>query len=439
MKSRHNRAIIAPNLTASDEMNDNILVLFNTYKDGLNLSQIISHTKIPRRTLQRRIQSLIQEGKLRRLGKGPATRYNIVTAVTVKKTKFHRQGPVSYSPDFLEYYIPQKTFFLEPEVQEKLWKSANRLGDTAKNETFALQIYEQLLIDLSWSSSKLEGNSYSLLETEYLLRNQQQASGKDQIETQMILNHKEAVSFLIRNKTKLEFTSATIRSIHALLSDSLLSNQDDRGKIRTTPVGIEGSVYIPLNVPVLLQEQFDLFIHKIAAIKDPFEQSFFAMVFIPYIQPFVDINKRTSRITCNIPFIKNNITPLSFNTTDRDEYIKAMIAVYEKNDIEPLKELFIDAYSSSALRYQAARSALVPPHPLKIKYRDFIKNGVAQLIKTQKNNPRELNYDLVDKEDREELINLLAKEIQGLHEGNFVVYHVLPSEFEKWARKFRKE
>lgn len=423
MKSRHNLA-----KTNSDQ---DILDFIESLPDGVTPNQVTKYTGLSSRTALRRLQDLIKSNHIVRTGKGPSTRYKKIFSQAVPT----QRSAVGYNPDFLEKYLPNKTFFLNAETRKELFQLGQRTGDTAQLETFIARIYERLLIDLSWSSSKLEGNTYSLLETEALLNNHMQAQGKDQIETQMILNHKDAVDFIIRNRQTIDLNPISIRNIHALLSSDLLADSNDGGRYRDTPIGIEGSCYIPINIPQYLRDEFELFTKKARAIKDPFEQSFFTLIFIPYLQPFIDINKRTSRILCNMPFITNSLSPLSFNEIERDTYVKAMIAIYETNDISDLVQLFTHAYRSSALRYQVAKNSLVAPNPLKIKYRDFIRQGISNLIKDLNYQTTVLSYDRVDFADRADLLKLIEKELKGLHEGNFARYDVLPSEFEEWHKK----
>jgi Fic family protein len=176
---------------------------------------------------------------------------------------------------------------------------------------YARQLFDRLLIDLSWNSSRLEGNTYSLLETMRLLEVGKAAQGKDLKETQMILNHKAAIEFLI-NLSEVKVNRYTLLSLHTLLSDNLMSDPTASGRLRFIPVGIAKSAYQPSAIPQVIEECFDLLIKKANKINDPFEQAFFLMVQIPYLQPFDDVNKRTSRLAANIPLLQKNLCPLSF-------------------------------------------------------------------------------------------------------------------------------
>ena len=161
--------------------------------------------------------------------------------------------------------------------------------------TYARQILSRLIIDLSWASSRLEGNTYSRLDTERLILFGQSAEGKDAVETQMILNHKAAIEFLVDAADELRFNKYTLLNLHALLSDNLLANHDAVGRLRELPVEISGSVFHPMAIPQVLAECFTQILDTAEAIRDPFEQSFFVMVHLPYLQPFEDVNKISTR------------------------------------------------------------------------------------------------------------------------------------------------
>jgi Fic family protein len=158
--------------------------------------------------------------------------------------------------------------------------------------TYARHILNRLLIELSWNSSRLEGNTYSLLDTKRLIEFGQEAEGRDRLEAQMILNHKDAVEFLVGNAAEIGFNRYTILNLHAILANNLLADERAAGRLRHIGVCIDGSVYHPPETPQLVEECFDQMLATAAAITDPFEQSFFVMVQLPYLQPFDDVNKR---------------------------------------------------------------------------------------------------------------------------------------------------
>ena len=164
----------------------------------------------------------------------------------------------------------------------------------------------------------------------------------------MILNHKDAIEFLVDGAEEIGFNRYTLLNLHALLADNLLADPEATGRLRHIGVGIAGSVFHPLEMPPLIQECFDQVLAAASAIRDPFEQAFFAMVQLPYLQPFDDVNKRVSRLAANIPLFKGNLSPLSFEDVPRDLYTEAILGVYELKRIELLRDVFLWAYGRSA-------------------------------------------------------------------------------------------
>lgn len=166
----------------------------------------------------------------------------------------------------------------------------------------------------------------------------------------MILNHKNAIKYIIDNKHEIKLSKKDFQNIHILLWKWLLL-ENHLWKIRKSEVNIGGSSYTPLSNPFQLEEQFEIFLQKLNEIKNPFEQSLFILVFIPYFQIFMDINKRTSRIWANIPLITNWLIPFSFLQINDRDYINAILAIYELNDVSLMRELFVNNYLLNIKRY----------------------------------------------------------------------------------------
>lgn len=304
--------------------------------------------------------------------------------------------------------------------------------------TFARQIFNRLLIDLSWNSSRLEGNTYSLLETERLLAFGETMEEKSLTETQMILNHKAAIEFLVENSDMISFNSFLIRNLHALLSENLLSEPVDSGQIRKIPVGIGGSVYLPPEIPLVIEESLRLLLEKVSKIKDPFEQAFFIMVHIPYLQPFVDVNKRVSRLAANIPLIKNNLCPLSFIDVPEKYYVDGTLGIYELNQIELLRDVFVWAYKRSSQRYIVITQTLGEPDPFRMRHRQSIKLVVSEVVKSKLGKQKGLQYvqnwtkSHIPKADQLTFMTIVEKELNSLHLGNIARYKITSSEFKVW-------
>ncbi|HVC57260.1 MAG TPA: Fic family protein, partial [Stellaceae bacterium] len=296
------------------------------------------------------------------------------------------------------------------------------------------------MIDLAWNSSRLEGNTYSLLDTKRLIELGEEAEGRAHLEAQMILNHKDAIEFLVSAADEIGFNRYTILNLHALLANNLLADPTAAGRLRYIAVGIERSAFHPLEVPQLIEESFDQILATAAAITDPFEQAFFLMVQLPYLQPFDDVNKRVSRLAANIPFIKGNLSPLSFADVPRSIYTDAVLGVYELNKVDLLKDVFIWAYERSAARYAAVRQSLGEPDPFRLRYREQIRELIADLIRARIGR-KEVAARIaawskkeIGPDDGARFAAIVETELTSLHEGNFARYRIRPSEFEAWRR-----
>jgi len=213
------------------------------------------------------------------------------------------------------------------------------------------------------------------------------------------------------------------------------------GRLRTNAVGIGRSVYHPPDTPQLIEEFFNMILRKADAITNPFEQAFFTMVHIPYLQPFDDVNKRVSRLAANIPLNRRNLAPLSFTDTPEELYISGLLAIYELNRFELLKEVFIYAYERSAARYASVRQTLGEPDSFRLKYRSQIGDLISAIIKGGKSKI-EASVEIQTTalgllpEDRSRFITSVESELLSLHEGNFARYKVTPSAYKKWKDQF---
>ena len=260
----------------------------------------------------------------------------------------------------------------------------------------------------------------------------------------MILNHKDAIEFLVGTAEEIGFNRYTILNLHALLANNLLADPDAAGRLRHIGVGIERSVFHPLEVPQLIEECFDQILATASAIADPFEQAFFVMVQLPYLQPFDDVNKRVSRLSANIPLIKGNLSPLSFDGVPREAYIDAVLGVYELNRIELLKDVFIWAYERSAARYAAVRQSLGEPDPFRLRHRAALREVVGAVIRGRMDKRQATGFVSawtqahIDPEERERFRETAEGELLGLHEGNFARYQIRPSEFAAWREAWNR-
>jgi len=197
----------------------------------------------------------------------------------------------------------------------------------------------------------------------------------------MILNHKAAIELLVDNAGEIGFNRYTILNLHALLSNNLLGDPQAGGRLRSIDVGIGGTVFHPLTGLQLIEEMFNQVLEKASAIDDPFEQSFFAMVQLPYLQPFEDVNKRVSRLAANIPLIRRNLAPLSFVDVPERDYIDSILGVYELKRVELFRDVFVWAYERSSARYAAVRQSIGEPDRFRLTHRQLLHDIVAEVVR----------------------------------------------------------
>lgn len=439
---------------------DSMVAAIAAAPDGLGVDAVQAmFPELPRRSLQRYLASLIEEGRLLAAGEGRARRYHAAATqapsqVLVTESELPlspsglevradvtrplaRRRPVGYRREFLFDYQPNASFYLSSALRDKLHDLGRSPHEGTPAGTYARQVLDRLLIDLSWASSRLEGNTYSRLDTQNLIQFGQLAAGKDQLEAQMILNHKAAIEMLVEQAGEIGFNRYTVQNLHALLAENLLPESAAGGRLRRIDVAISGSVYQPLAVPQRIVEHFDTLLAKAQAIEDPFEQAFFAMVQLPYLQPFDDVNKRTSRLAANIPLIRHNLAPLSFVDVPHDLYIEGTLGVYELNRVDLLRDVFEWAYERSCQRYTVLRDALPAPDPLRLKHREVVRAVVAEVVANQVRRDdmtgiRNRALALVDPEDVDSVVALVFNELHQLHEGNIARYRLRPSEFRAW-------
>ncbi len=440
---------------------------------GLTLAQLLTmHKKVTRRTAQRTLSQLLESGLIKSQGEARARRYfslkmsaaalgeetpNTALATRdvfpsdielsadskeilsyVDRPVLARQ-PVGYQSDFLDSYVPNKTAYLPLALRQHLRKVGTTALVDAPAGTFSREIMGRLLIDLSWASSHLEGNTYSRLDTRALIEQGQIAQGKAALETQMILNHKSAIEMLVSNLDQAQFNRFTLMNLHSCLAENLLPNSADEGRIRQHAVDIGRSVYRPLAGERQLNSAFDAMLAKLQKIKDPFEQSFFVMVHLPYLQPFADINKRTSRLAANVPLFRANLCPLTFLDVPEQAYSRAMLGVYEMTRVELLRDVYVWAYERSAQEYLAVRQVLVQPDPLRLAWRDLVKQVVQSVVLQPKLDGLALIKQAVKVavpvRQRPAVKALIELELQRLHEGVLVRYGLRFSDYEKWKKR----
>lgn len=493
---RHNRAMkldIAP--SAFPSVAGHLLQSIHDASEGLGLAQLLAlHPDVSRRTAQRWLAGWVAEGHVVALGEARARRYlggrarasNVSGVNETEGTPDHfpaaiplsadsrdvlayvnqplaARKPVGYQRDFLLAYEPNVTWYLPAPLRRQLHNMGHTAQANAPAGTYSRAILNRLLIDLSWASSQLEGNTYSRLDTRALIENGQAAQGKAASETQMILNHKSAIELLVSNVADVTnvqsvegaasvagepraeqpgsagsagFDRYTLMNLHAALSENLLPNPADEGRIRQHTVEIGQSVFRPLSVPQQIEDALDMLLSKARQIADPFEQSFFMLVHVPYLQPFADINKRTSRLAANVPLFRANLCPLTFVDVPEAAYSRAILGVYELTRVELLRDVFVWAYERSTQEYLAIKQDLAEPDPLRLAYRDVIKQTIHSVVTCPAEDALHAIAQAVaarvPEPDGAAVQSLIVDELRRLHEGVLARYGLRPSEFAAW-------
>ncbi|MFA6287653.1 MAG: Fic family protein [Opitutaceae bacterium] len=425
-------------------------------------------TPLARRTLQRRLANLVDEARLVAQGSGSGTRYQLPAVAqpkplgTVDHDDFgqelspeaddikrivgqpaSRRKPVGYDRSFLESYRPNTTRYLPLALRDKLAALGRITGEVQPAGTYLRKVMDRLIIDLSWNSSRLEGNTYSLLETQRLLELGESAEGKAAQETQMILNHKAAIEMLADQAAEIGFNRYTLCNLHALLSENLLPDPAGGGRLRAHAVAITGSVFHPLEVPSAIEECFDQIMASASAIDDAFEQAFFVMVHLPYLQPFEDVNKRVSRLAANIPLVQRNLGPLSFVDVPQSDYANAVLGVYELNRVDYLRDVFEWAYERSCIRYAAVRQSIGEPDLFRMRHRERLGQVITAVVgggldkKAAAALVRQEAETIPDINERKRFAEMAETELTSLHGGNFARYRLRPAQFEAWQKTWR--
>ena len=310
-------------------------------------------------TIKRVLSKAVKDGMVLVIGKGRATKYRLTPQAYVTmdlnldtyfdKDVDEREVQEGFNFELINDILPKVELFAPEELnilnsaQEQFRQHLSEMNDTEYRKEM-----ERLGIDLSWKSSQIEGNTYSLLETERLLREKETASGKTKDEAIMLLNHKDALDFILDVPDYLQPLKVNrIEDIHSILTKELGVERN----IRHRRVGITGTNYRPLDNEFQIREALEDSVRLINSKSVVFDKALLALVLLSYIQAFTDGNKRTARIVSNGILIANGYCPISFRTVDSIDYKKAMLLLYEQNNIAAFKRIFIDQFLFAVKTY----------------------------------------------------------------------------------------
>ncbi len=339
---------------------DAILVFIETSKTA-SIGEVFEHIqeslgKVTRITISRDLEKLLKLNLIERQGAGraviyqPSPQYSILKKIDVEKYFAvdidQREIREKFNFDIFDQL---KNIFTDAEKKKLLELNEiyrDKIEDIAA-DAFRKEI-ERLNIDFSWKSSKIEGNTYSLLETEQLIKNQREAAGHTEEEAVMLLNHKNALDYIGSNNKDFQAISVSkIENIHSLIMDGLNATKN----LRKTMVGITGTNYKPLDNEFQIRETLERACQLVNETENIFEKAVVSMLLIAYIQPFVDGNKRTSRLSGNAILQSFDFCPLSYRSMDEIEYKKAILLFYEQNNIAYFKELFFRQFEFAVENY----------------------------------------------------------------------------------------
>ena len=431
---------------------------------------LASHPNVARRTAQRWVTGWVQAGRLAAVGKARARRYVPATGLGISPARSDEGLPgdaslaadnaealfevggssqawsaAGYELGLLDAYLPNETFYLADALRRQL----HGLGDTGQGRldagTYARAILHRLSVDLSWASSRLEGVTYTLLEARELIERGTIAEDRAPVETQMILNHATAVELLVENAGAAAFNRYTLLNLHGTLTENLLRDPADEGRLRGDSAETDHGSSRPQPMAPHLEEVLDAALEKAALITDPFEQSFFAMVHLLRLRPFADANKRTSRLMANIPLILANLCPLTFAGVLEADYNRAILGLYERSQLEPMRDLYLRAYERCTRHYRAGRGKLAEPDPVRLEYRDVIRQAVQDVVKYREDEPLELikrflaaQFADVGSAVPAALEAMVVAELDRLHEGVLARYGLRPAQYALWRERWKR-
>lgn len=315
-------------------------------------------------TVKRELAALARAGLLTASGAGRSRVYRlsawgrVMTEVDAKKYTAiepdKRYGLRSYNFDLFAAVRPG--IFTDAELAD-LKAATDEYRRRARNlpPEIEKKELERLVIELSWKSSRIEGNTYTLLDTEQLILKNKAAAGHSREEARMIINHKEAFNYILKNAQ--QFKTLTRRNLEELHSILVKDLGVGRG-LRTRPVGITGSLYRPLDNAAQIAEAVQSLSDATSRLKEPYAQALLALAGIKYIQPFSDGNKRTARLMANAILLANSLAPLSYRSVNEEDYREATLVFYELNSLLPLKRIFLEQYKFAARNYSVSSAAV---------------------------------------------------------------------------------
>ena len=417
---------------------------------------------LTRATAIRRLNDLVEAGAIEVVGKGRSTRYKTFDGLPLKLTvsvsldaidvenyvsrPVETKRFVGYNRSFLDEYKPNSSQYFPDVLLDRLHQIGRLSDETSyrSESENSRRLCERFLIDISHASSKLEGANTNYLQTERLIQLSADALSRADRETvTLILNHKNAIEFILGSARSpglvpVGFNRNSLSNVHSNLTRGLLADPESIGRIRRRPVDVSESSYTPESAPLELEDTLNQILETCEQIKDPFEQSFFALVHLSYIQAFEDGNKRTSRIMANIPLMKADLCPISFLGTPERAYINGILGVYELNRTELMRDVYVSTYTLTASHFHGEYDRTIVPDELSFRYRDDIDGAVRFVVRKQPEDPLNaidewaLEFDHLDTKSRDNLKYLVIEQCRSLTEPLSNILHIEPEMYTQW-------
>jgi hypothetical protein len=413
------------------------------------LQALASLHELDEQAVRRLLTQLVEQGVARVTGQTKARRYFPGQAAAAAGPPLSPEGqacrgllaqlpaqrpPAGYQPGFLASYRPNETCYL-PQADRR------RLAALAGSRTRPPR--RHLLVELAWDSVRLEGGRWSKAETRLLFERGEAPAGKPLHETQVMLNLHAAIEFMAESAREVAVDPTTLLNLSALLTENLLADPGDEGRLRSRELAVPGTAYRPAGSAQLIADEFKLLLRSAAEITDPIEQSFFLLVHLSYLHPFSAGNLACAQLAANIPFFRGNTPPLCFLGVATDLFTEALRAVWELNQVALLRDLYELSYERSCQMAAAAQPPLDLPDPFRLRYRTELKAVVraavlaGETLAEAERRSRGFAQARLPREDRERFRAAVETELASLHDGNFARYQLRPSEFAAWKPRGR--
>ncbi|MBK6845888.1 MAG: Fic family protein [Gemmatimonadetes bacterium] len=319
--------------------------------------------------------------------------------------------------------------------------SAARLNLAAPPGTFARRHYDRFLLDLTCGSValELEAPSYSRLEVQQLLTGGAPDPMRSATETQLILNHKRAIELLVDADLPLGLDRGSLCNLHAALAENLLPDPSDEGRLRWRGVLLPGTSLVPLARESEIAERLDLLLERVTAIPDPFEQAFFLLLHLPYLHPFFALNEAVARVAANIPLVRANLCPMTWEGVPRDLYVNGVRGYFEYQKHSLLRDVFEWVYERSCERFTEGEAREVEPDPIRLRYRRELHGVVREVVLGRVVADAgwlvrwgELNGVVAD--DMELFATTARMLFEAMHEGVIGRYGITRDQFAEWRQ-----